>query len=67
MTARPGVLNWRAAAHWGGGRRLPCVHCGHGAFYRDETGRPCHKTCAEAALTRAGGGGATTRGDLSGE
>ncbi|MEU8303428.1 hypothetical protein AB0C84_07675 [Actinomadura sp. NPDC048955] len=46
-------LNWHSAAHWGGGRRLPCVHCGHGAFCRDDNGRPCHKTCAETAMRRA--------------
>lgn len=48
MTA-PGSLNWRDRRHWGGGTRLPCAHCGRGAFLRDDDGRPCHKTCAEAA------------------
>ncbi|XVQ08120.1 hypothetical protein ACQP1W_36960 [Spirillospora sp. CA-255316] len=56
MTAQRTGLNWRAAQHWGGGRRLPCVHCGRGAFCRDETGRPCHKTCAETARTQHGRG-----------
>lgn len=43
------AMDWRDRKHWGGGRRAPCVHCGRGAFCRDEIGRPCHKTCAEAA------------------
>lgn len=42
-------LDWRDRAHWGG-RLLPCVLCGRGAFCRDDAGRPCHKTCAESAL-----------------
>ncbi|MFI0451217.1 hypothetical protein [Actinomadura sp. 6N118] len=50
---RPSVgLDWRDSAHWGGGKRLPCVHCRRGAFCRDGQGRPCHKTCAEAVLAR---------------
>ncbi|MEW2353064.1 hypothetical protein [Spirillospora sp. NPDC029432] len=48
MTGPHGSLNWRNAAHWGGGRHLPCIHCRRGAFCRDDHGRPCHKTCAEA-------------------
>ena len=39
----------RRPRHWGGAQRLPCIHCGEGAFCRDENGRPSHKTCAEAA------------------
>ncbi|MFI0367573.1 hypothetical protein ACH35V_06810 [Actinomadura sp. 1N219] len=51
---RPRIgLDWRSAVHWGGGRRLPCVHCGEGAFCRDETGRPSHKTCAETVMRYA--------------
>ncbi|MGK5555853.1 hypothetical protein ACSNOI_29970 [Actinomadura kijaniata] len=51
MTRRIG-LDWDDRAHWGGGRRLPCHLCGRLAFLRDEQGRPCHKTCAETALTQ---------------
>lgn len=54
MTA-PSVLNWHHRQHWGGGRRLPCICCGKPAFLRDKRGRPCHKTCAEAAQNRPGG------------
>ncbi|SNS13353.1 hypothetical protein SAMN05443665_1001145 [Actinomadura meyerae] len=53
MTRPRTGLDWRTAAHWGGGRRLPCVHCGEGAFCRDETGRPSHKTCAETVMQYA--------------
>ncbi len=53
MTRPPTGLNWRSAVHWGGGRRLPCAHCGRGAFCRDEHGHPCHKTCAEAVMRYA--------------
>ena len=52
-TPPPTALDWRSGKHWGG-RRLPCVHCGKGAFCRDEQGRPAHKTCAETALTHRG-------------
>lgn len=34
------------------GPRRPCRICREGAFMRDCTGRPCHKTCAEAEATR---------------
>lgn len=44
-------LNWRDRAHWGHGRLLPCRLCYRPAFCRDDDGRPCHKTCAELALT----------------
>ena len=29
----------------------PCRICAEPAMCRDQHGRPCHKTCAEAALT----------------
>ncbi|GLZ05273.1 hypothetical protein Acsp03_27390 [Actinomadura sp. NBRC 104412] len=48
-------LDWRDAQHFGGGHRLPCIRCGRGAFCLDESGRPSHKTCAEAAARAASG------------
>ncbi|KAB2365210.1 hypothetical protein [Actinomadura montaniterrae] len=49
MTRPRTGLDWHDRKHWGG-RRLPCVLCGRGAFCRDDDGNPCHKTCAELAL-----------------
>lgn len=48
------TLDWRAARHWGGGKKLPCRYCGNGALLRDEVGDPAHKVCAETALDAAG-------------
>lgn len=30
-----------------------CVHCHRTAHFRDDDGRPCHKTCAETAMRGA--------------
>jgi len=49
MNTPPTGLDWRSPAHWGGGRLLPCRHCGQLAFLRDQHSVPCHKTCAEQA------------------
>jgi hypothetical protein len=38
------MLDWRK--HTTGPRRV-CRVCGKGAICRDETGKPCHKVCAE--------------------
>lgn len=64
MTRPRTGLDWHSAAHWGGGRRLPCVHCGRGAFCRDENGHPCHKTCAETAIRDAAAPAWNTSGAL---
>jgi len=53
----PVFLDWRGHRV---GPPLPCRICTTPAICRDEHGRPCHKTCAEAALTEqpaADGGG----------
>jgi len=47
MTA-PRLLDWRTHSV---GPDKPCRICGHLAMCRDHLGRPCHKTCAETALT----------------
>ena len=53
MTTPPAGLDWHSTAHWGGGRRLPCRHCGRPAFCRDDQGAPAHKVCAELAASEA--------------
>jgi hypothetical protein len=63
VTTPPAGLDWRDRAHWGGGRLLPCRLCHRPAFCRDDDGRPCHKTCAERALTTETT--ASTRWELS--
>ena len=47
MTAA-GFLDWHAHPV---GPSLACRICAQPAMCRDHLGRPCHKTCAEAALT----------------
>jgi hypothetical protein len=42
------ILDWRKHTV---GPLLPCRHCGASAICRDELGAPCHKVCAEAALS----------------
>lgn len=43
------VLDWRGPGHWARMER-PCRVCGRATFLRDESGRPCNKTCAESEL-----------------
>jgi hypothetical protein len=43
-----GFLDWHTHPV---GPPLPCRLCGRPAMCRDDHHRPCHKTCAEAALT----------------
>ena len=45
------ALNWRKHRT---GVSLPCRYCGKAAMCRDENNQPCHKVCAEAALTGSG-------------
>ena len=42
-------LNWSADEHWADEMR-PCRCCGTNTHARDEQGRPCHVSCAEAEL-----------------
>ncbi|GAA4301068.1 hypothetical protein GCM10023178_06510 [Actinomadura luteofluorescens] len=35
---------------WEHRRPDQCVHCHCTAHFRDDTGHPCHKTCAETAM-----------------
>lgn len=42
-------LNWRDSAHWSNSP-APCVHCGRQTNLRDDSRRPSHKMCAEAAI-----------------
>lgn len=42
-------LDWSDEAHWAE-VTAPCRHCDTGTHGRDETGRPAHKSCAEASL-----------------
>jgi hypothetical protein len=42
-------LNWQDASHWSS-LDMPCRYCGGLTRLRDDTGRPSHKTCAEAQL-----------------
>jgi hypothetical protein len=48
LTARV-FLDWRAPQHWGRDERR-CRRCGLGTHLRDESGRPCHKSCAEQEI-----------------
>lgn len=43
------ILDWSAHIV---GKPEPCHRCGRPALVRDITARPCHKTCAEAAVDR---------------
>ena len=46
----PGLLDWRTAMV---GDPEPCVICARPAFLRSpRTGKPCHKTCAEAWIAQ---------------
>lgn len=50
MAARV-VLDWRGSEHWS--RQLHrCRLCPGVTQTRDDLGRPCHKACAEAEVTR---------------
>ncbi|MBA2951633.1 hypothetical protein [Streptomyces himalayensis] len=42
-------LNWRDSSHWSS-IDAPCRYCRGLTHLRDDTGRPSHKTCAEAQL-----------------
>ncbi len=42
-------LDWSAAKHWSTTTR-PCRCCSTATHGRDEQGRPCHQSCAEAEL-----------------
>jgi hypothetical protein len=44
-------IDWSDRIHWNGGQQAPCVHCSKPALLLDDTGRPAHKVCAEAAAT----------------
>lgn len=49
LVAGRAVMDWHA--HKAGDQR-PCRICRRGAFCRDCTGTPCHKTCAELEHAR---------------
>lgn len=42
-------LDWSASEHWSDDAK-PCRCCTTATHGRDEQGRPCHKSCAEAEL-----------------
>lgn len=45
-------LDWTGPGHYDRGRELPCRRCGTATHLRDDTGRACHKTCAEDEIAR---------------
>lgn len=46
-----GLLDWGDSSHWSSIRK-PCRFCGRPTNLRDDHGKACEKTCAEAALAQ---------------